>query len=460
LKRNWKKSFTPEGAQKVGLSLERYIDHVERAEPVRLEGRVSKVVGTIIEGTGPSMPVGGVCKILTPGYANPVRVEVVGFREGSLLLMPLEQSDGVEPGSIIVGDRYGATVEIGNNMLGRVLDGLGNPIDGKGPLRKERPISLYAPPLNPLERPRIREPLDVGIRTINSLITLGKGQRVAIMAGSGVGKSVLLGMMARFTKADANVIALIGERGREVKEFIERDLGEEGLRRSVVVAATSDTSPLIRIRGAYLATAIAEFFREQKKDVLLMMDSVTRFAMAAREVGLASGEPPANKAYPPSTFAHLPRLLERAGTSREKGSITGIYSVLVEGDDMNEPVADAVRSIVDGHIVLDRKLAARGHYPAIDVLSSVSRLMGEVVDNEHLGWAYQFRGTMADYAKIEDLVNLGAYEKGQNKRADYAVEMIDELNRFLRQNINMQSPLEKGLKEMAGLLSAKVQPEA
>ena len=444
----------------MGLSLERYINLVEEAQPIQLEGKVSKVIGTIIEGTGPSMPVGGVCKIFPPGFAKPVRAEVVGFREGAILLMPLEQSDGVEPGSTIVSDRYGASVEIDFDMLGRVLDGLGNPIDNKGPLKRRKAISLYAPPLNPLERLRINEPLDVGIRAINSLVTLGKGQRVAIMAGSGVGKSVLLGMMARFTRADVNVIALIGERGREVKEFIERDLGEEGLKRSVVVVATSDTSPLTRIRGAYLATAIAEFFREQKKDVLLMMDSVTRFAMAAREVGLASGEPPANKAYPPSTFAHLPKLLERAGTSRGKGSITGIYTVLVEGDDMNEPVADAVRSIVDGHIVLDRKLAARGHYPAIDVLASVSRLMGEVVDNEHLGWAYQFRGTLADYAKIEDLVNLGAYEKGHNKRADYAVEMIDEMNRFLRQDVNSQSRMEMGLKEMADILSSQVRPEA
>ena len=444
----------------MGLSLERYINLVEEAQPIQLEGKVSKVIGTVIEGTGPSMPVGGVCKVFPPGLGKPVRAEVVGFREGALLLMPLGQSDGIEPGSVIVADRYGATVDVENGMLGRVLDGLGNPIDNKGPLRKEKSVSLYTPPLNPLERLRISEPLDVGIRAINSLVTLGKGQRVAIMAGSGVGKSVLLGMMARFTKADVNVIALIGERGREVKEFIERDLGEEGLKRSVVVVATSDTSPLIRIRGAYLATAIAEFFREQKKDVLLMMDSVTRFAMAAREVGLASGEPPANKAYPPSTFAHLPKLLERAGTSRGKGSITGIYTVLVEGDDMNEPVADAVRSIVDGHIVLDRKLASRGHYPAIDVLSSVSRLMSEVVDNEHLGWAYQFRGTLADYAKIEDLVNLGAYEKGHNKRADYAVDMIDDLNRFLQQNVTTASPMEKGRKEMADLLSAKVRPEA
>jgi flagellum-specific ATP synthase len=272
------------------------------------------------------------------------------------------------------------------------------------------------------------------------------------MAGSGVGKSVLLGMMARFTKADVNVIALIGERGREVKEFIEKDLGKEGLKRSIVIAATADTSPLIRIRGAYLATAVAEFYRGLGKNVLLMMDSVTRFAMAAREVGLAAGEPPTNKAYPPSTFAHLPRLLERVGTCDQGGSITGLYTVLVEGDDMNEPIADAVRSIVDGHIVLDRELASRGHYPAIDVLSSVSRLMPEVMDPKHMGRCREFRNTLADYAKIEDLVNLGAYEKGRNKRADHAVEMIERLREFLQQDANVIAPMQQGLSDLAMLL--------
>ena len=439
----------------MSLDLQGYVERVEEARTVQLEGRVSKVIGTVIEGTGPSMAVGGVCRILCPRLSTPIRAEVVGFREGALLLMPLCSSDGVEPGSIIVADRYGASIGVGPYMLGRTLDGLGNPIDGKGPVRLEKNRPLYADPINPLERARIGQPLDVGVRVINNLVTLGKGQRMAIMAGSGVGKSVLLGMMARFTKADVNVIALIGERGREVKEFLERDLGEEGLKRSVVVVATSDTSPLIRMRGAYLAAAIAEFFRDQDKDVLLMMDSATRFAMAAREVGLASGEPPTNKAYPPSTFAHLPRLLERAGTNRGKGSITGIYTVLVEGDDMNEPIADAVRSIVDGHIVLDRNLAARGHYPAVDVLSSVSRLMSEVVDKEHLGLSYAFRSMLADYAKIEDLVNLGAYEKGNNERADHAVEMIEDLNRYLRQDINTRSSIEMGLHEMAGLLQHK-----
>ncbi|RLB21358.1 MAG: hypothetical protein DRG71_08435 [Deltaproteobacteria bacterium] len=433
------------------VSLKKYIDKVSAVNPVLLEGKVTKVVGTVIEGNGPSMPLGGICQVYPPRYAEPVLAEVIGFRENSLLLMPLSSCDGIEPGSKIVAKRYQASVQVGFDMLGRVLDGLGQPIDGGDPIRYTRTMPLYAKPLNPLNRVRIKEPLDVGIRAINSLVTLAKGQRTAIMAGSGVGKSVLLGMMARFTKADVNVIALIGERGREVKEFIERDLGVEGLKRSVVVAATSDTSPLIRMRGAYLATAIAEFFRDNGKDVLLMMDSITRFAMAAREVGLASGEPPSNKAYPPSTFAHLPRLLERAGTNGRRGSITGLYTVLVEGDDMNEPIADAVRSIVDGHIVLDRALASRGHYPAIDVLASVSRLMNDVVDTNHLTYSKKFRSLLADYARIEDLVNLGAYKRGSNQRADYAVEMIDKLNAFLRQDVTSRSTMEEGLEALKEL---------
>lgn len=437
------------------VSLRPYLDRVRSANPIQLEGRVTKVVGTIIEGNGPSMPIGGVCRILSPAMEAPIMAEVVGFREKTLLLMPLKSCGGIEPGSRIQAAKYQAMVEVGESMLGRVFDGLGQAIDGGPQPGAADKAPLYAEPLNPLDRPRISEPLDVGVRAINCLITLAKGQRAAIMAGSGVGKSVLLGMMARFTKADVNVIALIGERGREVKEFIERDLGKDGLKRSVVVAATADTSPLVRMRGAYLATAIAEFFRSLGQDVLLMMDSVTRFAMAAREVGLAAGEPPANKAYPPSTFAHLPRLLERAGTRSPRGSITGLYTVLVEGDDMNDPIADAVRSIVDGHIVLDRRLGSRGHYPAIAVLPSVSRVMSEVVDKQHLKWSYEFRRILADYEKIEDLVNLGAYEKGNNKKADYAVEKIDDLNRFLRQEVQRGSSMDEGLKELENLLRGK-----
>ncbi|MFP4037661.1 MAG: FliI/YscN family ATPase, partial [Desulfobacteraceae bacterium] len=365
------------------------------------------------------------------------------------------QAQGVEPGSSVVAEHYNALVGVGSDMMGRVVDGMGRPLDGGPSLVAEERLPLYAEPLNPLGRARIRRPLDVGVRSINCLVTLAKGQRAAIMAGSGVGKSVLLGMMARYTEADVNVIALIGERGREVREFIERDLGEQGLKRSVVVVATSDSSPLARMRGAYLAAAAAEFFRDRGKDVLLMMDSVTRFAMAVREVGLAAGEPPTSKAYPPSTFAHLPRLLERAGTNGAKGSITGIYTVLVEGDDMNEPIADAVRSIVDGHIVLDRGLASRGHYPAVDVLSSISRLMAEVASKEHQEKANEFRSLLADYQKIEDLVNVGAYERGINKRADQALDMIDDLRAFLIQPVETPAPLEEGIKAMTKLLTVR-----
>ena len=437
------------------INLSSYIKKIGQTSTIRLEGMVTKVIGTIIEGNGPAMPVGGICKILSPGISDAIPAEVVGFKDGRLLLMPLCKSDGVEPGSTIIAEQYHATVNIGFDLLGRVLDGLGNPLDDKPYIRQGKEMPLYAQPLNPLHRSRIKKPLDVGVRAINCLVTMAKGQRTAIMAGSGVGKSVLLGMMAKYTKADVNVIALIGERGREVREFIERDLGQAGLERSIVIVATSDTSPLIRMRGAYLAATVAEFFRDQQKDVLLMMDSITRFAMAAREIGLASGEPPTNKAYPPSTFAHLPRLLERAGTKSNKGSITGIYTVLVEGDDMNEPIADAVRSLVDGHIVLDRRLASQGHYPAIDPLASVSRLMPEVIDKNNLNLAREFRGLLADYVKIEDLVNLGAYEKGHNKRTDYALDIIDDLNGFLRQDVEASSSMEDGHQEILKLLTLR-----
>ncbi len=435
------------------IALDRYYDRINTLCPISVEGQVTKVVGNVIEGNGPAMPVGGICQVTSANVQKPFRTEVIGFRDQNILLMPLERSDGVEPGSSIKALSFTATIDVGKNMLGRVLDGLGNPLDGGEPIKTESTIPLYSQPINPLSRNRIVEPLTVGVRAIDCLNTLAKGQRAAIMAGSGVGKSKLLGMMSKFTKADVNVIGLIGERGREVKEFIERDLGVEGLKRSVVIAATSDTSPLIRMRGAYLAAAVAEFFREKDMDVLLMMDSVTRFAMAVREIGLSAGEPPTSKAYPPSTFSHLPRLLERAGTSTGKGSITGIYTVLVEGDDMNEPIADAVRSIVDGHIVLDRSLAAKGHYPAVNVLSSISRLMSDVVKKEHLTLSYKFRKILADYAKIEDLVNLGAYEKGNNKNTDYALNMIEDLNGFLRQDELEGSTIETAVSQMTKLLS-------
>jgi len=435
------------------ISLDKYYEKIESCCPVSVEGQVTKVVGNVIEGNGPAMPIGGICNILTGNTSEPISAEVIGFRDQRLLLMPLNKSYGVEPGASILAKSYAASIDVGFDMLGRVLDGLGNPLDSGPPIKTESTIPLYSQPVNPLCRNRINEPLSVGVKSIDCLNTLAKGQRTAIMAGSGVGKSKLLGMMSKYTKADINVIGLIGERGREVREFIERDLGHEGLKRSVIIAATSDTSPLIRMRGAYLASAIAEFFRENNKDVLLMMDSVTRFAMAVREIGLSAGEPPTSKAYPPSTFSHLPKLLERAGTSTNEGSITGIYTVLVEGDDMNEPIADAVRSIVDGHIILDRDLAAKGHYPAVNVLSSISRLMTDVVSEDHLDLSYKFRRILADYSRIEDLVNLGAYAKGNNKNTDYALDMIDSLNNFLRQNISTGAAMETSIQEMGSLLS-------
>ena len=435
------------------IAFDRYFEKIDSMSPIIVEGQVTKVVGNVIEGNGPAMPVGGICQILSRNFKEPINAEVIGFRDQNILLMPLEKSDGVEPGSSITALSFAASIDVGFDMLGRVLDGLGNPLDDGPPIKIDTTIPLYSHPINPLCRNRIIEPLTVGVKSIDCLNTLAKGQRTAIMAGSGVGKSKLLGMMSKYTKADVNVIGLIGERGREVKEFIERDLGEEGLKRSVVIAATSDTSPLIRMRGAYLTAAVAEFFREQNKDVLLMMDSVTRFAMAVREIGLSAGEPPTSKAYPPSTFSHLPRLLERAGTSTCDGSITGIYTVLVEGDDMNEPIADAVRSIVDGHIVLDRSLASKGHYPAVNVLSSISRLMNDVVTKEHLDLSYKFRRILADYSKIEDLVNLGAYERGNNRNTDIALEMIESLNSFLKQDMLEGSTMEAALTDMTRLLA-------
>ncbi len=366
--------------------------------------------------------------------------------------MPLGEMRGVEPGSLIklVGGQ--ANVPVSQGMLGRIIDGFGNPVDGKGPLPKSEEYPLYAEPINPMNRDRIVEPVDVGVRAINGLLTLGKGQRIGIMAGSGVGKSTLLGMIAKHTAADVSVIALIGERGRELKDFIERDLGPEGLARSVVVVATSDQPPLVRMRGAYMATSIAEYFRDKNRDVILMMDSVTRFAMSSREVGLAVGEPPTSRGYTPSVFSQLPKLLERAGTSSGKGSITGIYTVLVEGDDMNEPIADAVRSIVDGHVVLSRDLASRGHYPAIEVLGSVSRCMTDVMDQDHIGLTQKFLETLAVYRRSEDLINIGAYSKGTNPKIDQAIQMIDGLNGYLCQQVGEKVSLHDSAQQIADLM--------
>ncbi|MBI3768931.1 MAG: FliI/YscN family ATPase [Deltaproteobacteria bacterium] len=404
---------------------------LRRVNPVRLSGRVTNVLGLVIEGNGPGLPIGGVCSIERRDGAA-VAAEVVGFRERRILLMPLGDVSGLEPGNRIVVVRERPVFGAGPGLLGRILDGLGAPLDGGRPIEGERDISLYGAPLNPLTRAPIRTPLDLGIRAMNALLTCGTGQRLGIFSGSGVGKSSLLGMIARATRAEVNVIALIGERGREVREFIERDLGPEGLARSVVVVATSDQPPLVRIRGAFLATAIAEYFRDSGRHVMLMMDSLTRLAMAQREVGLSVGEPPSARGYTPSVFAMLPRLVERAGAT-EHGSVTGLYTVLVEGDDMNEPVADTARSLLDGHVVLSRALAHQGHYPAIDVLRSISRLMGDLATPAQTALAHRVRGWLATHRDAEDLISIGAYRAGTSARIDEAIAKIDAINAFLRQ---------------------------
>jgi flagellum-specific ATP synthase len=424
-------------------------------------GKITKSLGLLYEAHLPGAAVGSICRILSshdPHSDEGVDGEVIGFRDKKVLLMPFEDARGVNNDSLVVIKKKASTVPVGMSLLGRVLDGRGMPIDGKGPLQTGRYAleerSLYQKPTHPLEREVIPGPLDLGIRAINGMLTCGKGQRVGIMAGSGVGKSVLLGMMARHTAADVNVIALIGERGREVREFIERDLGPEGLKRSVIVVSTSDKSPLLRMRGAFVATTIAEYFRDQGKDVLFLMDSVTRFAMAQREIGLSMGEPPASKGYTPSVFAMLPKLLERAGMAPKQGSITGLYSVLVEGDDMDDPVADSTRAILDGHIVLSRKIAQRNQFPAIDILQSTSRVMRAVADKEHFAWAGQIREWMALYAQAEDLINVGAYVRGSNPKVDQAVALIDRIQALLRQGIDEGASMPETLAAMHGIIRA------
>lgn len=419
----------------MGLAPQSCISVLQEADPARTFGKVSKVVGLLVEGRGMKAPLGSFCRLLSDDGAEGVPAEVVGFRNGSVLFMPYGEMRGIRPGSLIQNSNTPPLFPVGSQMLGRVLDAFGRPLDSGPALTASRYYPLHAQPLNPLKRPRIHEPMDVGIRCINGLLTLGKGQRVGIMAGSGVGKSTLMGMIARYTQADINVIALVGERGREVLDFMEKDLGPEGLARSVLVVATSEQGPLVRMRAAFAATAIAEFFRDRGKDVILMMDSVTRFAMAAREVGLAVGEPPTTRGYTPTVFAMLPRLLERAGTS-ETGSITGIYTVLVEGDDFNEPVADSVRSILDGHIVLTRELADQGHYPAIDVLKSVSRLRSEVTPPEIVRAGQSLVKALATFKRVEDMVNIGAYAKGSSQEIDAALQLIGPIRDFLRQQVH------------------------
>ncbi len=425
---------------------ESFLSAVNHAEPAKVYGRVTEVIGILIESTGPTSSVGDVCNIEKAGKLV-CRAEVVGFRKDRTLLMALGPVEGIHPGMIVAGTGHPLTVQVGEGLLGRVLDGLGNPIDGKGPLRASAKRSIFSSVPNPLQRKRICDVFQTGIRAIDSLITVGKGQRLGIFAGSGVGKSVLMGMLARNCKSDINVIALIGERGREVREFIERDLGPEGLARSVLVIATSDQPALIRIKGALVAAAIAEHFRDQGRDVLFLADSVTRLAMAQREVGLAIGEPPASKGYTPSVFSLLPQFLERAGNS-DRGTITGLFTVLVDGDDMDEPIADAARSILDGHVVLSRKLAHRNHFPAIDVLQSISRCMADIATKEHLVVSGKVKDAMAAYKENEDLIQIGAYAAGSSDRVDKAIKLNEPLNAFLRQTRDSSSTLQDSLKKL------------
>jgi flagellum-specific ATP synthase len=373
---------------------------------------------------------------------------VVGFRDNRTLLMPLGELVGIEPGSLIESQDEYPTINVTSRLIGRVIDGNGRPLDGKGPIPLGTEYPIMGTAINPLQKKRITQPLDVGIRSIDGLLTCAKGQRLGIMAGTGVGKSILLGMIARNTQAGVNVIALIGERGREVKEFIEENLGAEGLKKSIVVAAASDQPPLVRLRGSYIATTIAEYFRDQGQDVLLMMDSVTRFALAQREVGLSVGEPPTTRGYTPSVFSLLPRLLERAGTHQGAGSITGLYTVLVEGDDLNEPISDSVQAILDGHIILSRELASHNHYPAIDILGSISRLMINVISKDHHDLSMKFKDILATYKEAEDLINIGAYIKGSNKNIDHAIDKMERINQYLKQDIMENVPAEQSLREL------------
>ena len=412
------------------LDVARFQSRVQQLDTITEFGIIEKVVGSTIESHGPNVTTGCICWL--DNQDKRVPVEVVGFKDGKVISLPLGKIDGVRQGDILQASARTANIGMSVQLQGRILDGLGRPIDGSPlPPAVDRQ-DLYAEPLNPLSRDPIRDPLQTGVRVIDGFLTSGLGQRIGIFGGSGVGKSTLLGMIARYTSADINVIALVGERGREVREFIENDLGPEGLKRSIVVASTSDQPALVRIRAAFAATAAAEYFRDRGYNVMLMMDSITRFAMAQREVGLAAGEPPSSKGYTPSVFSLLPKLLERSGKSA-KGSITAFYTVLVEGDDMNDPIADSVRSILDGHIVLDRELASRGHYPCVDVLSSISRLMPHLVDSDVKDAAYELRDLMATYKKTEDLINIGAYKRGSNPRIDRAIDKADAIETFLRQ---------------------------
>ncbi|WP_100399346.1 flagellar protein export ATPase FliI [Bacillus sp. FJAT-44742] len=432
------------------------IEEIKELSPYKKLGKVTRVVGLTIESRGPHTSVGDLCKIHVSKAKEPVLAEVVGFKEKSVLLMPLTTTKNISPGCLVESTRKPLEIKAGRSLIGEVLDGCGQLLSGRELPKGLSSVPTEQDPPNPMQRPRITEPLSLGVKAIDGLLTIGKGQRVGIFAGSGVGKSTLLAMITKNSEADVNVIALIGERGREVKDFIERDLGEEGLKKSVIVAATSDQPALMRIKGAMTATAIAEYFRSQGLHVNLLMDSVTRFAMAQREVGLAIGEPPTTKGYTPSVFAMLPRLLERAGTD-ERGSITAFYTVLVDGDDMNEPIADAVRGILDGHMVLDRELANKGHYPAIHVLKSISRVMGDITHSTHQESAENLRYLLSTYYDSEDLINIGAYKKGSSSHIDEAIDAYPDILTFLQQRTDEKYTYEEIIKALQKRFEGGVQ---
>ncbi len=433
-----------------GPDFEKLIGHLEDIELTTVHGRITEIVGMLIRAIVPNVKMGEVCLVKRQG--EPLITEVVGFTKEEVFLSPLGEMTGVGPSSEVIPTRLPLHIKVGPNLLGRVLDGMGRPldVDEKGPLELEETYSVINPPPDPLERQMIKDPISVGIRAIDGILTAGRGQRIGIFAAAGGGKSTTLGMMARYAQADVNVISLIGERGREVREFIEHDLGPEGLARSVIIVSTSDQAAQLRLNAAYVGTSIAEYFRDQGKTVILMMDSVTRFARALREVGLAAGEPPARAGYTPSVFATLPRLLERSGNS-SKGSITAFYTILVAGDDMNEPVADEVRSILDGHIILSSELARQYHYPAIDILASVSRILPNITSEEHRKLIGQVREVLANYKKNELLIRIGEYKPGSDKQADFAIKYIDKVNRFLKQKVDEKCTFEETLEQLQAL---------
>ena len=438
--------------------ISKYLSSARNTDPIKCVGKVSKVQGLLIESRGPQAIIGEICRIITPRGRGQIRAEVVGLKDEIVQLMAYEETDGIEIGDRVIALGSRLEVPVSQKLLGRVLDALGNPVDGKGDIASDCVYPALANPPDPLTRKRVTERITTGVRAIDGLLAVGKGQRLGIFAGSGVGKSTLLGMIARNTTADVNVVALIGERGREVNDFIENDLGEEGLKRSVLIVTPSNSPPLSRLRGAYVATAVAEYFRDQGKDVMLLFDSITRFARAIREIGLASGEPPAQRGYPPSMFDSMPKLLERSGTS-DKGSITGLYTVLVDGDDMDEPVADTVRGILDGHIVLSRDLAQAYHYPAIDVLQSISRLAPVVSGQTTNRAAGVIRKNMASYARAEDLISVGAYQNGSNPEIDESIRKHTPIENFLVQEVDEPSTLEETLKAMSAVTGIEIPEE-